>query len=67
MTRGELKSLAKEQIKGRIGVLFVIMLIIAAISIACGFIPVAGQIASFIITPAFSLALCMIYLKLTKK
>ena len=67
MTRSELKAAAKEQIKGKIGVILVMTLVIFAISLACGFIPVVGAIVSFIITPAFSLSLCIIYLKLTKK
>ena len=66
MTRIELKSAAKEQIKGKIGVLFVITLIIGAIGAACAFIPVIGRIGALIITPAFDISLCMIYLKLTK-
>ena len=67
MTRAELKSAAKEQIKGKIGILFVMFLIIFAIAFVCAFIPLIGGIASFIITPSFSLSLCMVYLKLTKK
>ncbi len=67
MTRAELKSMAKEQIKGNIGKFFVMMLIIFAIGMACGFIPFVGSIASFIITPAFSLSLSIAFLKLTKK
>ena len=66
MTRIELKSAAKEQIKGKIGVLFVITLIIGAIGAACAFIPVIGPIGALIITPAFEISMCMIYLKLTK-
>ena len=66
MTRIELKSAAKEQIKGKIGVLFVITLIIGAIGAACAFIPVISPIGALIITPAFEISLCMIYLKLTK-
>lgn len=67
MTRAELKSAAKEQIKGKIGILFVMALIIIGIAIVCRFIPIVGGIASFVITPAFTLSLCMVYLKLTKK
>lgn len=67
MTRSELKSEAKEQIKGKIGILFVMILIVFAIALVCSFIPVVGGIASFIITPAFSLSLCMVYLKISKK
>lgn len=66
MTRIELKSVAKEQIKGKIGILFVITLIIGAIGAACAFIPVIGPIGAIIITPAFEISMCMIYLKLTK-
>jgi len=66
MTRAELKSTAKEQIKGNIGKIFIMILIIVAISFACTFIPFIGGIASFIITPAFTLSLTMIFLKLSK-
>lgn len=64
MTRAELKTAAKEQIRGKIGILFVMVLIIFALGVACTFIPFIGGIASFIITPAFGLSLCMVYLKL---
>lgn len=67
MTRAELKNAAKEQIKGKIGILFVMFLIVFAIMLVCMFIPFVGNIATFIITPAFALSMCMIYLKLTKK
>jgi len=67
MVRAEMKAAAKEQIRGKIGTLFVITLIIALIGIGCGFVPFIGSIASFIIIPAFALSLCMIYLKITKK
>ena len=67
MTRSELKSAAKEQIKGKIGILFVMFLILFAIIMVCAFIPFLGRIATFIITPAFSLSLCIIYLTLAKK
>lgn len=67
MNRKEWKSLAKAQIKGKIGILFVITLIIGGISaVASGllsFIPVAGPyVYSFIIAPAFSLSLVRVYL-----
>ena len=42
------------------------VLIIFAINIACAFIPFIGAIVGFIITPAFSLSLCIFFLKLTK-
>lgn len=66
MERAELKSLAKEQIKGNIGSLFLITLIIAGVAALAGLIPVVGSLATvFVITPAFSIALVTIYLNLT--
>ena len=67
MTRAELKNKAKEQIKGNIGKIFVMCLIIFAINLACSFLGAFGSIASFIITPAFTLSFCIMYIKLTKK
>lgn len=67
MTRVELKSAAKEQIKGNIWTLFLMMLIVVALAFVCNLIPYVGGIISFIITPAFSISLCMAYLKLTKQ
>lgn len=68
MNRAELKAKAKEQIKGKIGVLFVITLIIAVISGVAGavlsFIPGGSLVASVIITPAFSLSLVRVYVSL---
>lgn len=66
MNRAELKSRAKAQIKGKIGVLFLITLIIGLISGAAGAllgaIPGGALIVSIIITPAFSLSLMRVYL-----
>jgi len=67
MKRAELKVAAKEQIKGKIGKLFVMTLIIYSLIFLCIFVPFLGSIASFIITPAFALSLCIVYIKLTKK
>jgi len=69
MNRAELKAKAKEQIKGKIGILFVITLIIAVVSGLAGFvlglIPVVGSLAaSIIVTPAFSLSLVRVYMNL---
>ncbi len=71
MSRQEMKALAKEQIKGNIGVLFLITLIIGAISFVAGFvcsaIPVIGPlIPSVVITPAFALSVVRVYLNLAK-
>lgn len=69
MNRTELKTAAKEQIKGKIGILFVITLIIGAISGLAGlvlsFIPMGSLVATIIITPAFTLSVIRIYLNLT--
>lgn len=67
MDRVQLKTMAKQQIKGNIGMLFVIALIIAVISALAGWllgmIPVVGPIASaIIVTPAFALSTVRVYL-----
>ena len=67
MNRAELKSKAKSQIKGKIGILFLITLIIGIVSGAASFalslIPVVGSlIASVIVTPAFALSTVRVYL-----
>lgn len=67
MNRAELKANAKVQIKGKIGILFLITVIIAVVSSVAGFvlglIPVVGSIAAaVIVTPAFSLSLIRVYL-----
>ena len=69
MNRTELKAAAKQQIKGKIGILFVITLIIGAISglanLILSFVPMGGLVATVIITPAFALSIARIYLSLT--
>ena len=67
MNRLELKANAKAQIKGKIGVLFVISLVIAVLSwIAAAilaFIPYVGPlVAAIIVTPAFTLSVYRVYL-----
>lgn len=70
MNREQLKTMAKQQIKGNIGILFLITLIISLISGVAGailsLIPSGSVIASVIITPAFSLSLVTVYLNLAK-
>ena len=65
MNRAELKAMAKQQIKGKIGILFLITLIIGllsgAIAVVLAFIPVVGPILSLFILPAFSLSLIHVY------
>lgn len=64
-TRSELKALAKQQIKGNIGGLFLLSLIVALISGVCSIIPVVGSIASLVITPALSFSIILAYYKLS--
>lgn len=67
MNRAELKTLAKSQIKGNIGILFLISLIVSAITFVSQYIPVIGSLASvFVLTPAFSIAVVTIYLALAQ-
>ena len=68
MNRAALKANAKSQIKGKIGIRFLIALIIGLISGAAGFIlgliPGGAILASIIITPAFALSTVRVYLML---
>lgn len=65
MDRATLKSLAKEQIKGNIGILFVISLVLYLVGFAMSLIPLVGSIAALLITPALTLGMIGIYLNLT--
>lgn len=68
-TRAELKEMAKQQIKGNIGILFVITLVIGAIAFVAGLlsaIPVVGVLATVIVTPALSLSIVIVYVNLVK-
>ena len=67
MNRAQLKASAKEQIRGKIGILFVIMLIVAVITGALNAIPVVGSVASLVVSAALSLSHAHIYLELTRK
>lgn len=67
MNRAELKAKAKAQIKGKIGILFLITLVIALVSTAAtfllGLIPYVGElIATIVVTPAFALSTIQIFL-----
>ena len=69
MDRIQLKAKAKQQIRGNIGILFVIALIIGVISTVAsavlGFIPIVGAIVySVLISPAFTLSFIMVYINL---
>lgn len=66
MNRAELKANAKAQIKGKIGILFLITLIIAGISgiagSVLGLIPGGSLATSIIVTPAFALSTVRVYM-----
>lgn len=69
MNRTEIKNLAKEQIRGNIGILFVITILIAVISYLAGsvigIVPYVGPIASVLfVTAPFLLSQYIIYLNL---
>ena len=71
MDRAYLKSQAKAQIKGKIGILFVITLVVAVLSglatAVLSMVPVVGSIAAaVIVTPAFALSIVRVYLNLAK-
>ena len=70
MDRKQLKAQAKEQIKGKIGVLIAVTLIIGAITAAASFlanlIPGVGLAVSVIVTPAFALSTIRIYLMVVR-
>jgi uncharacterized membrane protein len=65
-TRCELKALARSQIKGKIGLLFVMSLIIVGLYVVAGLVPVLGSIANAIVGAAFALGISMVYLKIVK-
>ena len=62
MNRATLKAAAKASIKGKLGILFVIGLVIALVNTALATIPVVGTIASAILAGGFALATAKIYL-----
>ena len=70
MNRAEIKQKSKADIAGKIGILFVIELIIAAISGVAGgllsMIPGGGLVATIIITPAFTLSSARVFLMVVR-
>lgn len=58
-TRSEIKQMAKQQISGNIGILFLCSLVIFLIMIP-------GSIVGFFIVPSFTVSVLMIYLNLAK-
>lgn len=65
-TFNELKSSAKTQIKGKIGILFAMFLIMFGIFIASNFVPVLGTIANYLVGAAFALGGSFVFLKIAK-
>ena len=66
MNRAQLKAAARSQIKGKIGILFLISLIIYVCSSLVNIIPVVGSIvAAFVVIPALTLSTYVIYSELT--
>ena len=70
MNRKELKAQAKAQLKGNIGILIAVTLIIGAISAVAStlaaLIPFGGAIIAIVITPAFVLSTSRIYLMVVR-
>jgi uncharacterized membrane protein len=70
MDRKQLKAQAKEQIRGKIGVLIAVTLVIGAITAVAtflaGLIPGVGMAVSLIVTPAFALSTVRIYLMVVR-
>ena len=66
MDRAALKAAAKKSIKGNLGVLFLINLLMHLISGVIGMVPIVGAIASALILGGFSLALADIYLNVSR-
>lgn len=71
MYRAELKQMARAQIKGNIGILFLISLVISVVSfvaaLVLGLIPLVGSVIfSLVFTPAFTLSTAIIYINLVK-
>ncbi|MCL1848177.1 MAG: DUF975 family protein [Clostridiales bacterium] len=64
-TRMELKAIAKEQIRGNLGILFVCSVIPVFVSLIVGGLPSVGPLLAQIIAPAFAMSIVMIYLSLS--
>lgn len=65
MIRAELKQQAKDQLKGNLWMLVLASLIISAVGMVGGMIPIVGGIAVMVVSPALSLGLVMMYLNVT--
>ena len=65
-TFNELKASAKNQIKGKIGILFAMFLIMIGVSIALSFVPVLGSITNYLVNAAFALGGAWVFLRIAK-
>jgi uncharacterized membrane protein len=65
-TFNELKTSAKAQISGKIGILFAMFVIMFGIAVAAGLVPAVGGIASFVLSAAFYLGGAWVFLKIAK-
>lgn len=66
MDRTYLKSMAKEQISGKIGVLFLCTLLIYAVSSISAAIPLIGAAAAVVISPILTFGLALNYLNISR-
>ena len=64
-TRAEIKAQAKAQLKGKVGMFFLCLLIVYAIAFALCFIPIIGVIGVYIVLPPLMLGLIMVCLNVT--
>ena len=64
MSRKEMKALARLQIEGKIGSLFLITLVCSLLSSAAASLPGVGIILSFVFSAAFTLALIYIHFRI---
>lgn len=66
INRADLKMRAKQMISGKIGMLIVCFIIVAALTGACSFIPYIGTIISVCLSGPLTLGTVYIYLNLTR-
>lgn len=64
MDRAALKELAKNQIRGNIGILFLCMLVVTIINVAAG--AITGGIGMIFVAAPMNISMCMIYINLAK-
>lgn len=69
LSRRALKEQAKQQLKGNVGMLFLILLVYFAVvmvgSLICGLIPVVGVVAIYALTPPLMIGYLMVHLEVT--